>query len=229
MQDNPRAILLSDADHAAVTASIEAAEAHTSGEIVTVATERSDPYADIPLLYGIVAMLLAAIAAALCPMSLERLVSVLTDAWVRPSLGVTLAVLAAALALVLLIVWGIVSRGRLRMTLAPGFVKRRRVRHAAVRAFRLGTEARTLGRTGVLIYLSVGERRAEIVADAAIHARVPPEAWGEAMALLIELVRAGQPGAGLVAAIEAVGALLVTEFPRDAADINEVPDRLIEL
>lgn len=229
MPDSPRAILLSAADHAAVTAAIEAAEAHTSGEIVTVATERSDPYADIPLIYGIVAMLLVAVAAAAAPHRLERAASILTDAWTRPSLVVTLAVLAAAQALAFLIVWGITSRGRLRMTLAPGFVKRRRVRHAAVRAFRLGTEARTLGRTGVLIYLSVGERRAEIVADAAIQGRVPAEAWGEAMALLIEQVRAGQPGAGLVAAIEAVGTLLIAEFPRDAADVNEVPDRLIEL
>ncbi len=36
--------------------------------------------------------------------------------------------------------------------------------------------------TGVLIYLSLDEHRAEIVADKAIAYKVPAEVWGEAMA-----------------------------------------------
>ena len=72
-------------------------------------------------------------------------------------------------------------------------------------------------------------RLKEIVADAAIAAKVEPEVWGAAMAVLITNIRAGQPGAGMVAAVEQVGTVLAQHFPRSADDQNELPDRLIEL
>ena len=49
------------------------------------------------------------------------------------------------------------------------------------------------------------------------------------MAALIAEIRAGRPGAGMVAAVEQVGAVLAKHFPRADDDKNELPDRLIEL
>src|SRR3546814_5316972 len=69
----------------------------------------------------------------------------------------------------------------LRMALTPGSTKSRRVRRRALLLFKIGAERRTVGRTGVLIYLSLFEHRAEIVADEAIHGRVEPEVWGDAI------------------------------------------------
>ena len=89
--------------------------------------------------------------------------------------------------------------------------------------------AHDLVKTGVLIYLSMGEHMAEIVVDAAVAKAVEPEAWGAAMAALIDEVRAGRPGAGMAAAVKAVGAVLAQHFPKDHEDPNELPDRLIEL
>jgi putative membrane protein len=86
-----------------------------------------------------------------------------------------------------------------------------------------------VGRTGVLIYLSLGERRAEIVGDEAITKVTTPETWGEAMAALIVEVKAGRPGDGIAAAVGQVGVVLSEHFPRSDADINEIPDKLIEL
>ena len=56
----------------------------------------------------------------------------------------------------------------LRMLLTPGSTKTRRVRRRAIMLFKTGGERRTIGRTGILIYLSMAEHRAEIVADEAI-------------------------------------------------------------
>jgi len=117
----------------------------------------------------------------------------------------------------------------LRLLLTPGSTKTRRVRRRAVMLFKTGGERRTVGRTGILIYLSLGERRAEIVADEAITKVTTPETWGEAMAALLVEVKAGRPGDGIVAAIERVGAVLQEHFPRSATDTNEIPDKLIEL
>ena len=117
----------------------------------------------------------------------------------------------------------------LRLALTPGATKTRRVRRRALTVFKAAAERRTSGRTGILIYLSMGEHRAEIVADEAILKVTDEHTWGEAMAALLEHVREGRPGVGIVAAIERVGTVLAEHFPRSATDTNEIPDKLIEL
>jgi putative membrane protein len=49
------------------------------------------------------------------------------------------------------------------------------------------------------------------------------------MAALVDEVRAGRPAVGLVAAIDRIGALLAAHLPKTENDVNELPDRLIEL
>jgi putative membrane protein len=95
--------------------------------------------------------------------------------------------------------------------------------------FKAAAERRTVGRTGILIYLSMAERRAEIVADDAILKVTDEHTWGEAMAALLAEVREGRPGDGICAAITRVGTVLAEHFPRSSADANEIPDKLIEL
>ena len=49
------------------------------------------------------------------------------------------------------------------------------------------------------------------------------------MASLIDLVRKGEPGAGMAEAVRQMGAVLTEHFPRGSENPNELPDRLIEL
>ena len=117
----------------------------------------------------------------------------------------------------------------LRMLLTPGSTKTRRVRRRAIMLFKTGAERRTIGRTGILIYLSMAEHRAEIVGDEAITKVTTPETWGEAMAALLTHVKARRPGDGIVAAVEIIGDVLAEHFPKTSEDSNEIPDKLIEL
>ena len=68
-----------------------------------------------------------------------------------------------------------------------------------------------------------------VIADEAILKVTDDHTWGEAMASLVGEVRQGRPADGIVAAIERVGAVLAEHFPRTDGDINEIPDKLIEL
>jgi putative membrane protein len=95
--------------------------------------------------------------------------------------------------------------------------------------FKTGAERRTVGRTGILVYLSLAEHRAEIVADEAITAVTTPETWGEAMVALLTEVKAGRPGDGIAAAVALIGDVLAEHFPKTSGDTNEIPDKLIEL
>jgi putative membrane protein len=147
----------------------------------------------------------------------------------EPTLGELLTLLMVLAVLKFTAVLLILKWMPVRLALTPGPTKHRRVRRRAVAVFKVAAERRTVGRTGILIYLSMAERRAEIVADEAITKVTTPETWGEAMAAMLVEVKQGRAADGMVAAIERVGAVLSEHFPRSAADTNEIPDKLIEL
>ncbi|MGZ8998402.1 MAG: TPM domain-containing protein [Allosphingosinicella sp.] len=221
---------LAPEDHALVTAAVAAAEAQSDGEIVTIVAGRSDAYHDVALHYAVLAMLIVPAVLALLPQGwidwIEGLVLGWNGEFSRPAVMVALFVL---LVLAFLIVRLALAFMPLRMALTPGRTKTRRVHRRAIELFRSGCELKTLGRTGILIYLSLAEHRAEIVADEAIAGQVEPDVWGEAMEAMIEQVKAGRPGAGMAAAVEKVAVVLAAVVPKRSENPNELPDRLIEL
>jgi len=221
---------LSDTDRQKVAAAITAAEANSNGEIVAVATPISDAYHDVALHWALVPLFAVLAWAAWRPSALVWWYDFLFGGWQpEPTIGQLLTLLMFFAALKFTIALLILKWMPLRLFLTPGATKHRRVRRRAVAIFKAAAEKRTAGRTGILIYLSMGERRAEIIGDEAITAVTEPETWGEAMASLIVDVKAGRVADGIVAAIECVGAVLSEHFPRSAEDVNEIPDKLIEL
>ena len=220
---------LSEQDHKQVTEAVTAAEAGTDGEIVTVVAGRSDAYHDVALHWALLAMLLVLALLAAWPAAAQAIHAWIGDPWTpaSPSALLTIALVLATLAFLvfrLLFAWR-----PLRLALTPRSTKARRVRRRALELFRTAAEKRTHAATGVLLYLSLDEHRAELIADETIHSKVAPETWGEAMADLVTEVKAGRPGAGMAKAVERIGAVLAEHFPRSAGDRNELPDRLIEL
>lgn len=217
-------------DHDLVTAAVTAAERDSNGEIVTIVADQSDAYHDVALHFAILAMLLVPAALAAFPQGWIDWAVGLWLGWnAEPSRAQLMLFLFAKLAGAFLVVRLILAWRPLRLALTPGWTKTRRVRRRAIILFRAACELRTRGRTGVLVYVSLAERRAEIVADRAIADEVEPEVWGEAMATLIAGVKDGRPGDGLARAIENIAAVLARVVPPDAANPNELPDRLVEL
>ncbi|WP_129792306.1 TPM domain-containing protein [Sphingosinicella sp. CPCC 101087] len=222
--------LLSAEDHKRVTEAVAAAERESDGEIVTVVARQSDAYHDVALHYAVLAMLVVPAKLALLPQGWIDWASSIAFGWnaefSRAALMVALFVL---LTLAFLFVRLILAYRPLRMALTPGRTKTRRVHRRAVELFRTGCELKTRGRTGILIYLSLAEHRAEILADKAIADQVEPEVWGEAMAALVDEVKAGRAGSGMAKAVEHVGVVLARILPPKLGDTNELPDRLVEL
>jgi putative membrane protein len=221
---------ISEADHRLVTAAVAEAEHGTSGEIVTIVADLSDHYEDMAFAWAGAVALIALTCYAIFPDFYLGIVERVTGGWVHEySVGEYLGMALVAMILKWIGTWAILQYIPLRLALTPKAIKVARVRARAVSLFKVGTEAKTLGRTGVLLYLSMKEHRAEIVADEAIAGKVAPEAWGDAMVALLEEVKAGRAGAGMAEAVRQIGILLSEHFPRGSENPNELPDRLIEL
>jgi putative membrane protein len=216
--------------HQRVSDAVAAAEARTAGEIVTVVADRSDGYSDIALVWSALVAFTALTVYALFPDFYLGLVDRLTGGWgTEWSTSGILVLFGTAAMLKFLGTWLLLLWQPLRFWLIPGPVKSARARARAIDLFKVGAERRTHGRTGILIYLSMREHRAEIVADEAIASKVTPETWGEAMAAMLVHIKDGRCADGMIAAVEKVGAVLAEHFPRAEDDQNELPDRLIEL
>ena len=221
---------LSADDHVRVTAAVTAAELHTSGEIVTVVARRSDRYNDVAAHVGVLAMLLSLAILSVWPGIADRIYALFYDPWAGVThVGLFFGIAMFVSALAFLIARYALEWFPLRIALTPAATKARRVRARALELFRTSAEKRTVGATGVLIYLSLDEHRAELIAEDAIHSKVPPEIWGAAMGALITAVKDGRPGDGMAAAVTQIGIVLAEHFPRADDDRNELPDRLIEL
>jgi putative membrane protein len=223
-------VLIPPEDHARISAAVAAGEAASDGEISTMVARQSDDYADWAMLLAAITGFLAPIAIASDTSGFDALLVAISGGWHSGyTPGQIMAVTVILHLLLSVLAWLALRWMPLRLLLTPPGLKRSRVRDAAIKAFRVGIEARTRAATGVLIYLSLAEHRAEILGDAAITAKVGAEEWGEAMAALIAEVTLGRPGSGIVAAVDLIAALLATHFPRSHDDQNEMPDRLIEL
>lgn len=221
---------LDEKQHRIVSDAVAEAEQITSGEIVTVLADRSDGYTDVALWWAVGASFTAMSIFAVFPDFFLAWLDWLAGGWSEDwTTGQTLTLMLAIGLVKFVGVLTLQLWQPLKFALVPRPIRKIRVREAAIRHFRVGAERRTHGRTGVLLYLSMREHRAEIVADEPIAVHVPPEIWGEAMADMLSEVSRGRVAEGLAAGARDVGRVLAEHFPRAEDDQNELPDRLIEV
>ena len=204
--------MISDHDRARIADAIRAAESKTSGEIFCVLAQRSSHYTLVPVAW-------AAALALLVPLPLIYL-----TAW-PASVIYALQLIAFVGATIVL------ARPSLHYRMVPKRAKHDRAHVTAMRQFWAQRLHKTQERTGVLIFVSLAERYAEIIADAGINEKVTPEVWNSAVAALTSAIREGRIADGFMAAIAQCGAVLAEHFPLPAGSVNpdELPDKLVEI
>ncbi len=222
---------LSPQDRAELNSAIQAAEAGTSAEIVCVLAAESSDYRETPLaIAALAALLLPALFVifGLGPWSEVHWRAAHIDAAEARAVA-SAATLLAAQGLCFAAAWAIASLAPVRRALTPGSLKRLRVRQRALEQFITKNIHRTRERTGVLLYVSLGERMAELMADERVSAALAPEAWNAPMRALVEALHKGELKSGLIGAISACGALLAAHAPAGGENPNELPDAVAEL
>ncbi|QGA56702.1 TPM domain-containing protein [Brucella sp. 2280] len=203
-------------DHARIAEAIRKAEAETSGEIYAVLARSSDDY------------FFAAGFVATCGILIASVIAAFLAHWywfdIRlPIFG--LAVLAAFVSAMVLL-WFVPS---IRMLLVPRRIRYKRAHLNALQQFLARNVHITEQRTGILLFVSMAEHYAEVIADAGINARVEQEEWNAIVSTLIHHASRAAVGEGFVEAIGQAGKLLSHHFPAGDDDVNELDDHLIEL
>jgi putative membrane protein len=193
-------------DHEAVSAAIREAEKHTCGQIVCVLARSSSDFAYIPILW-------ASVLALLVPWPLIDF----TQWSVQRIFLLQL--------LVFILAGFIFSWVPIRSALVPRAVLRAQAHRVALEQFVIRGVTHTRNRCGILIFVSIAEHYARVIADEGIVQKVHQTEWQAAIDILIGQVREGRITAGFVAAVERCGAILAAHAPPDGS-ANELPDRL---
>jgi putative membrane protein len=205
--------LLGDDGAERIEAAIAAAESHTSGEIVPVLVRRSSTVGHVPLVTF--ALLLLCVFLSDLPAHLSELGGPY-GAW----LGACW-LLAGGLAL------GLSRLDAVQRMLTPGADQMRQVDLRAQIEFYELEMSRTQGRTGILLFVSLLEHRAVVLADRSIAEKLDAKVWQELVDLMIQGVKGGDLAAGMVQAIQRCGELLSPHFPIADDDENELRDHLV--
>jgi len=205
---------------AAIDARIAAIETATGVEVVTAVVGKSDAYPELPWTAFALGASLAALALAA------------SDA-LRPDWVAAHAALAAAVTIL-----GAGGACALGTVFVPAFARlflgaaRRdlEVRQYARTLFLDRELNRTARRTGILVLVSLFERRVELVADTGFAGRIADADWDQIVRRMTAVLSGGRPAAALDEGLAALAELLARHGYRAGADdVDELPDAPIEL
>jgi putative membrane protein len=188
---------LSSDERRALQAACEAAEKRTSARLVVVTVPISDRYALYPLVYGGIAAVAVFGALALFWHHLP----------LREAFFLT-AMIAAAVTFALDVM-------PLRLMAVPRRAKNWECWELAHRAFASRVLARNDRKTGIVLFVSFGERYIEVVTDRDVDLHIPQTVWDAIIKDFLVAAKKGRVGEGLPAAVEACAKVLEQHYPAE--------------
>ncbi len=207
---------VSENDHQRITQAIRAAERRTNGEIFAVVARRSDDYFFVS---GFIITIWTLVMSAFMVLA----------AWLygldfSPWILIAAQLASVALSLIILKLFP-----DLRLWFVPKRIAYQRASTEAVRQFLAHGVHSTADRTGILIYVSLAEHYAEVVADSGVAEVVAQDQWNGMVTDLVANAGRGNVAEGFLVAIDRAAGLLSLHFPPVQGQENEVDDHLVEL
>jgi putative membrane protein len=204
---------LTENDTERIEQAVAAAEGQTAAEFVTLIAGASGHYLYLPTLAAVAAMLLLSGIALIVP-------------WPFP---VTVGQFYVGQVLGFITLYGLFRWWPVRRRLVPRQIQRERARHRAHQTFLDLGLADTRDRTGVLFFVSAAEHYVEIITDRGVRSVVDDSVWANTIAEFTAAVRQGRIADGFVDAVGACAKVLAERLPPRPGDVNELPNRPLEL
>ena len=205
---------IDDTQRKAIQAAIELAEAGTSAEFVTVVGRSAELYLFIPSL-----------AAAIGALFLSGIALMF-----QPQLGFTTTEFYGGQVALFVVLVSVCKIPAIRFSLVPKSIRHARASRLARQMFLELGMTESEDRNAVLLFVALGERYVEIIADAGLQAKLSDTSvWDGVVARFVGQVRQGRIADGFVSAIEGCADVMAEHFPNREGAENRYPDRLIEL
>lgn len=219
---------ISTEDQKRIADAITMAESRTSGEILCVLDTGRHRYVEWILALAVVAAFILPWVMTLLGFGPERWTA-LVGLWRQSHLSEvqTIEVYAAVQALLFLLIMLLLWWSPFAQRLTPQPLRRARLHHSALQQFLAHGIHTTESRTGVLIFVSLEDHMAEIIADDGVYAKVAPDHWADTIEVLIAGLKRNQPAEGFIEAIALAGNVLTEHFPPAADNPNLLENHLI--
>jgi len=199
-------------DLAEIENAVKDAELKTSGEIVPFVAEYSDVYAETVWQFGFMVFVFNTLFFTL----LTPHFSILNNPKIMACFTIGISMLFVIILMLC---------RPLRMLFTFYDRKKMRVKETAQQKFLSEEVFATQDRTGILIYLSLAERRVEIIGDSGINAKVEKEKWQAIADVIVNGMKKKQYKQCLIDAIGMCGDLLQqNNVQRRDDDTNELSD-----
>jgi putative membrane protein len=186
-------------EHNRIDAAIAEIGRSTAADLRVVVTRVSDRYSLYPVAWAAIgAILLGALVGLLRPDIANR-TTIVIELWFL-------------IVITLLLEWL-----PIRLLIVPKRVKHAHAWQLAHREFNAHAMANPKQQHRILLFVSLGERYVEIVADHETHALAPAGAWNKIVDEFLTTVKAGRVADGVLAAVMACGTILKEHHPASNA------------
>ncbi len=211
---------LNETQKKAIEGCVREVEKSTSGEIVPMVVSASYHYPMANLIGALAISLLVSIAVTLV-ISIRR-------SWAEVSVYY-LWLFPAVFAVTFLLFHELLRRlpAFKRLFISKGEIAEE-VEEAALTSFYRRGLHNTRDKTGILIFISVFERRACVLADEGINARVDARVWQEIVDLVIQGIKQRRQSEAICRAVQRCGDLIREHFPIKPEDTNELDNLIVE-
>jgi len=186
---------------------VQEIERNTDAELVIVVRARSANYAHADYLFGFFLALIILVFLIFSPFSFPEFLVPID--------------IAVAFVVGSIISW---RSNAIRRLFSKEKFRNQSVRTAAAAMFYEAGIANTNAEMGVLIYLSLMERRLELIADRGVLKKVPAQDWNQQLFEMHKVGKEPDP-VGFQKAIEQFGGILATHVPATGENPNELPDK----
>jgi putative membrane protein len=219
---NMRLKSFSEKDSQKIAEATKTAEMKTSGEIFTVLTQECDDYHGNVFIVSIIPYLLV-----------TAFIIIFSGTFITVLQGMvweieqdSLVFMAVIIPLIFFVVFYVLfSIPMLKYNIISKNRMRKEVRlHAESAFFRHGITA-TEGATGVLIFISMFERRVELLVDYKIQQKISNDKWEEVVLNIIKGIQSDNFVEVLGAEIIRCGDILSNDFPREMDDVDELDNK----
>ncbi len=208
---------LSGQDRERIDNAVKEAERYTSGEIVPMVVSRSYHYPMSNVLGGILFAF---------PLSLILTYFVGSMFWIG---HYNLWLFLGIIILLFILIYHVVklTPGLKRLFISDKEIDEE-VEEAAITSFFREGLYRTRDETGILIFISVFERRVWVLADRGINAKVKEGEWDNIVQMITEGIKNNNQAEAICKAIGEAGRILKEHFPKKADDTNELKNLIVE-